>query len=72
MYKWLANQVCYSKEYDEHTISFLKTRCRQDLLNSIDLNIWYIINEIEDEEYNEETNYFYYFLRIKFGRYKDE
>ena len=59
----------YRKGYDKEVISFLKARCKQELLNSIDLSIWYIINEIEDEEYNEETECFYYVLRIKFGRY---
>lgn len=39
VYKWLANQVCYRKDYDKEVVSFLKARCRQELLNSIDLNI---------------------------------
>lgn len=72
VYKWLANQVCYRKDCDKDTVSYLKFKCKQELLNSIDLNIWYIVNEIEDAEYNEETECFYYVLRIKFGRYKDE
>ena len=72
MYKWLASQVCYRKWYDEDAVSFIKTRCRQEILNSIDLDIWSIVDEIEDLSYNDEAEYYKYVLRIKFSRYRDE
>lgn len=58
VYKWLANQMCYSKSLNNSIVSYLKCRCKRELLDSIDLRMWSII---EDEEYNEEMDCFCYF-----------